>query len=901
MARIRNKKTGEVKEVSDKELTKYGLGGNVDMAKNGIHINPKNKGKFNATKKKTGKTTEELTHSSNPVTKKRAIFAQNASHWKHEDGGQLPMYFTGGQFNPLMPDNQDPMITDGSGYSQPTAQQMGLTEITNPYTFNPGLTDSLMQYNKKNHLNYSPTLNPDEQTQYNDFQAKNKPNINFQQPNFTPITGNKYLQQSMKDFQRAGTFASNIGKQGNYNVPMFKSGGLMRYDFGGNNANDLHYNFGNQDNQFSNGYPTSYNPQQTPIDMQSMGQNSIQSVPTNTIDNTYYTPTSTQNNSQPSQTQGNSNPLGTIGGIAGTVANTGLGINHAIKGTLDIAGSYLQNKEEQKRNAQQFTQSVYSQAMDNRPQDYILNRNALAENGMQIKEIGGKGQPNVEVEGKEMISLPNGFSQTIQGDSHAEGGIPLSLPKGSKILSTKLKIETPKGKKSYSQIAKPFETKKNVDMLEAKGADDIQKATADMMIKFKKDKLEQLFQAQEQDKLMGKHGDKVQQGAMEDYGFTPQDEPEMVDYPEEENQEQDMSSYKKNGGLTIMATGGTKKYKLKNKEVEAKYTKAVPADYKPIEGYSDLFGKTTPGTQGKKYIPNENAWWKSLTPEQKAAHNIKRRAEIAKDPAYQGTPASEDYLYVDQQKPQVVTKPDIQFKDRYQYLKPNVNIDGMNLGIPLPSMYERGKLNFYNTNPNYVDPRYLQNQQDRNAVTETQRGFQNNLGSRGTGDVSNLLQGQVNAYKQFNELGQQKWNYDRNQDITAQTFNAQAKTRNDEFNQGNWFNQLENPSRQIDSAIGDQMLTDQYRRMERADQQFAYNNTKNFIDKRFGQYQNLNPQDIVGQIYGNNNSNYFNSSDNAYTTVTYDKNGNIISRKEAEKKAYGGKVKLSIKPKLKKK
>ena len=48
-----------------------------------IDINPKNKGKFNATKKRSGKTTEELTHSNNPLTRKRAIFAQNAKKWNH--------------------------------------------------------------------------------------------------------------------------------------------------------------------------------------------------------------------------------------------------------------------------------------------------------------------------------------------------------------------------------------------------------------------------------------------------------------------------------------------------------------------------------------------------------------------------------------------------------------------------------------------------------------------------------------------------------------------------------------------------------------------------------------------------------------------------------------------------
>ena len=50
--------------------------------KGGIHIKPENRGKFTATKKRTGKTTEELAHSKNPLTRKRAIFALNARKWK---------------------------------------------------------------------------------------------------------------------------------------------------------------------------------------------------------------------------------------------------------------------------------------------------------------------------------------------------------------------------------------------------------------------------------------------------------------------------------------------------------------------------------------------------------------------------------------------------------------------------------------------------------------------------------------------------------------------------------------------------------------------------------------------------------------------------------------------------
>ena len=51
------------------------------LSEGGIHIKAKNKGKFTATKKRTGKSTEELKHSKNPLTRKRAIFAANAKKW----------------------------------------------------------------------------------------------------------------------------------------------------------------------------------------------------------------------------------------------------------------------------------------------------------------------------------------------------------------------------------------------------------------------------------------------------------------------------------------------------------------------------------------------------------------------------------------------------------------------------------------------------------------------------------------------------------------------------------------------------------------------------------------------------------------------------------------------------
>lgn len=61
-----------------------------------IRIKKKNIGKLTETMRRTGKSKYELAHSKNPLTRKRAQFAINASHWnhKHDDGGYL--YSEGG-------------------------------------------------------------------------------------------------------------------------------------------------------------------------------------------------------------------------------------------------------------------------------------------------------------------------------------------------------------------------------------------------------------------------------------------------------------------------------------------------------------------------------------------------------------------------------------------------------------------------------------------------------------------------------------------------------------------------------------------------------------------------------------------------------------------------------------
>lgn len=80
----KNKFYGEA--MDHKNIMAKSWKGSMEEERSTIHIKEKNKGKFNATKARTGKSTEELTHSKNPITRKRANFARMAKRgWKPLD------------------------------------------------------------------------------------------------------------------------------------------------------------------------------------------------------------------------------------------------------------------------------------------------------------------------------------------------------------------------------------------------------------------------------------------------------------------------------------------------------------------------------------------------------------------------------------------------------------------------------------------------------------------------------------------------------------------------------------------------------------------------------------------------------------------------------------------------
>ena len=840
------------------------------------------------------------------------------------------------------------------------------------------------------------------------------------------------------------------------------------------------------------------------------------------------------------------------------------GLMNLGKGAVDL----IENKNELLRNQKQITAGTLNGAENNIPDPYQFGQNfnganmPLGENGMQIKQMGGYGEPNVEIEGLEHVMLPNGMSQEVQGNSHAEGGIPLNLPEGSKVFSEKLKLNTPKGKKSYADLAKKYETKKDVDMLNAKTGDAIQKSTAEMLITFKKSKLEQLFEKQEQDKLSGVHGLGVQMEAIQSLQQEqhPEQEQPIAKYgmklpkagngwinqilaherkagqpgglPDTQGIYNDdqwtganaykfqkyiddakaevpnfdklpeaiqatLVDYKFNNGnrsikdLLLRAEG-----KINGEQLNSNQKFNITPNFKLLEdpsfvkkiaiakedAYLSQAEKNKPGFQGNfdnNFFPRTHMWdnynvngqipnttsQNQQTPNNRKSFNFTpfktkqgiylpykpneiwdeygtdlklerslqkfdfrdvekyspeekrkllktiRTYQAQKDPtlvrhykdnfargnnqAYKDFTSEKGYKkgandaiesenfrswsnknnrpltdYIDglkgtdqsqwghelfnkrmldfetedeynkwkldkdwKQVPGTNSYVDMSAYDPANSLDPNsvnpdkgvityydinkkwekkspekkkaelevkkdnvkfkseppINKIEPNINIPLafPNMYNRIPENMVMNDPSYIDPRYLDVAPQLNQVTRGQRALQNNLGDRGASNMSNLLQSQINAYGQNQEIYGQKYNYDRGQDASTQQFNAQARMNTGQFNTQANINPFLSRLEKRESNIGDQQLTDQYRALERNDQAIAFNNNKNYIDKTFSNYSKMTKDQYLQEVIGVD-PNKFQQTTEEDAKTKKKKSGGIV------------KSKLKIKPKIKK-
>lgn len=91
--------------------------------------------------------------------------------------------------------------------------------------------------------------------------------------------------------------------------------------------------------------------------------------------------------------------------------------------------------------AKEFVEGVLSPKQESAHQENEKNEPSVAEllTGEKIKGLKPE-EGNVTVEGKEFVQFPDGTTQQATGPSHAEGGVKLEVPDGTKFLSQQEKI-----------------------------------------------------------------------------------------------------------------------------------------------------------------------------------------------------------------------------------------------------------------------------------------------------------------------------------------------------------------------------------------------------------------------------------------------------------------------------
>lgn len=218
----------------------------------------------------------------------------------------------------------------------------------------------------------------------------------------------------------------------------------------------------------------------------------------------------------------------------------------------------------------------------------------------------------------------------IGGKRHSEGGTPLAADPGDFVFSDtkKMKIKSPqllalfgKGAKAGgytpAQIAKQYDINKYKAILQDPNSDSISKRTAEMMISNYEKKLGMLSLVQEAKKGFPSGIPSVAESVLPEAKYGGYLE-QYQDAGPVKVKRAEIGNYEKQGYKRV---GNSKIWQLDGKKVE---------QVDPTKGTT-----TTKVTPGKKYVPNENAWWRSLTPAQKAAHNARVRKMIKEDPQYQ--------------------------------------------------------------------------------------------------------------------------------------------------------------------------------------------------------------------------------------------------------------------------
>ena len=416
--------------IINKDMKEYKYGG--------IHIKPENKGKFTAYKERTGKTTEEALHSSNPHVRAMANFAKNAKKWKHGDGGvKDPAKYH-------LIDGKWVRVMDDGGV---IPQEQPKAKLTTP-DFNNRIDSTYTKYITDNQT-----------------PAKNDSKIERHDIGEHPIrriSNNPFS----KDYNTYVPDMDKFPDGGMKNHDPFKyhlvDGKWVRVMAPGGTTGET--NYGNAiapGLQIASDFAANSN---NPMLQESLDYGAKGAA------------------------------MGAPFGPEAAAAGAAIGLTGgAIKGYFD---KQTQDAQLNEYNMAQKNAMTFQSVMGRPDQSNLMlktNQQSLYGKGGVKKVTNNTFDPNQAeelVEDGEAAVTPQGQNIQFNGDSHEDpsGGIPTNLPEGTRIFSDRLKM----GNKTFAKLAKPIQNR--IEKLEDKPKS---KALDNTKMLFNK-QLDNIFQQQEQ-------------------------------------------------------------------------------------------------------------------------------------------------------------------------------------------------------------------------------------------------------------------------------------------------------------------------------------------------------------------------------------------------------------------
>ena len=500
-------------------------------------------------------------------------------------------------------------------------------------------------------------------------------------------------------------------------------------------------------------------------------------------------------------------------------------------------------------------------------------------------------------------------------DSTKEGGVPINVPGGTKVLSDHLKL----GDKTYAEEGKKYSTEKFLGLLKNKYIDPITKDTAELSIEANNSSFDKLYNVMQHRKRTGAHGKSIQKKTIQE------------DQMEQMNAAPEEATMVRVGGFIpkFQGGGGT------NPNTGLKGTSNFDGDIDQLYNYL-----ISNNYKGKKDIGEMQDWAIARNPRLIADYmamvrpNEKAFKIWNENMTALGQPLAKDYKEVDMSK----LSPEDRiraFGDKmwdYRYPKGDYSIPGQSfeipakltgqgrivsqepdtlamdkitgnkaqrhgaygIPIPVPKSYAIDPLHTRQLDYKHINYRPVEIERAINEANQQVRATQRFLpvGSQGIGNINNSF---AEAWR--NKAGVYGDDFNRRQQgmLAVDQFNAQQDRGVDASNMQE-FQLFRDLQARRDGAVSTQNLMDADLGNYFKNRQ--YGESSDYINRTFNPLGYNNTEFTPGAKYNFETS----TSDKDANTVTYrDAQGRVIKTEKTypNDKKLGGKVKSILKKRKK--